>query len=79
MAEYLIPARGLVWRRSTVAYGILLLSAFFGNIVPPIPGDTVVVFSAYLVGRRPFGYMAGFSCYLCRGHGRLFSHVLFGL
>ena len=33
------------------AYGILLLSAFLENIVPPIPGDTVVVFSAYLVGR----------------------------
>ena len=28
------------------AYGILLLSAFLENIVPPIPGDTVVVFSA---------------------------------
>ena len=33
------------------AYGILLLSAFLENVVPPVPGDTVVVFSAYLVGR----------------------------
>ena len=33
------------------AYGLLLLSAFLENIVPPVPGDTVVVFSAYLVGR----------------------------
>ena len=61
------------------AYGILLLSAFLENIVPPIPGDTVVVFSALFSGARPLGYMAGFSRYLCRGHGRLFSHVLFGL
>ena len=33
------------------AYAILALSAFLENVVPPIPGDTVVVFSAYLVGR----------------------------
>ncbi len=33
------------------AYGLLLASAMLENIVPPIPGDAVVVFSAYLVGR----------------------------
>ncbi|MEE3258941.1 MAG: DedA family protein [Candidatus Latescibacterota bacterium] len=33
------------------AYGLLSLSAFLENVVPPVPGDTVVVFSAYLVGR----------------------------
>ena len=33
------------------AYSLLVLSAFLENIVPPVPGDTVVVFSAYLVGR----------------------------
>jgi len=33
------------------AYGLLLLSAMLENIVPPVPGDTVVVFSAYMVGR----------------------------
>ena len=33
------------------AYGFLLLSAFLENVIPPVPGDTVVVFSAYLVGR----------------------------
>jgi membrane protein DedA with SNARE-associated domain len=32
-------------------YGFLLLSAFLENVIPPVPGDTVVVFSAYLVGR----------------------------
>ena len=34
-------------------YGYLLLavSAFFENMVPPIPGDTVTVFGGYLVGR----------------------------
>ena len=33
------------------AYAILALSAFLENVVPPVPGDTVVVLSAYLVGR----------------------------
>jgi membrane protein DedA with SNARE-associated domain len=33
------------------AYGVLLLSAMLENLIPPVPGDTVVVFSAYLVGR----------------------------
>ena len=33
------------------AYGLLFVSAFLENVVPPVPGDTVVVFSAYLVGR----------------------------
>ncbi len=37
------------------AYCILLLSAFLENVVPPVPGDTVVVFSAYLVGRGTLG------------------------
>ena len=34
-----------------LAYGILFVCAFLENVVPPVPGDTVVVFSAYLVGR----------------------------
>ncbi len=33
------------------AYILLFLSAFLENIFPPIPGDTVTVFGAYLVGR----------------------------
>lgn len=34
-----------------LAYGALLLSAFLENIIPPVPGDLVVVLSAYLAGR----------------------------
>ncbi|MBQ41251.1 MAG: DedA family protein, partial [Gemmatimonadetes bacterium] len=33
------------------AYAFLLISAFLENVIPPVPGDAVVVFSAYLVGR----------------------------
>ncbi len=32
-----------------VAYFFLFISAFFENVLPPIPGDTVVVIGAYLV------------------------------
>lgn len=32
-----------------LGYGLLLVSAFLENVVPPIPGDTVVVLGAYLV------------------------------
>ncbi len=32
-------------------YVLLGVSAFFENVVPPIPGDTVTVFGGYLVGR----------------------------
>ena len=32
------------------AYGIILLIAYGENVVPPIPGDLIVVFGGYLVG-----------------------------
>ena len=35
-------------------YLAVALSAFLENVIPPVPGDTVVVFSAYLVGRGVF-------------------------
>jgi membrane protein DedA with SNARE-associated domain len=38
-------------------YTILALSAFVENIVPPIPGDTVTVFAAYIVGRTQQGFL----------------------
>ena len=86
MADYL---ESLLAALSSVdplwAYGILVLSAFLENIVPPIPGDTVVVFSAYLVGRGLLGIwpvflatcvggMAGFLVmyYLGYSRGRAF-------
>ena len=33
------------------AYFFLGVSAFLENLIPPVPGDVVVIFSAYLVGR----------------------------
>lgn len=34
------------------SYTLLFFSAFVENIFPPIPGDTVIIFGAYLVGRN---------------------------
>ena len=39
-----------------LVYAVLVLSAFLENVIPPVPGDTVVVFSAYLVGRGILGW-----------------------
>lgn len=64
-------------------YGFLLLSAFLENVLPPVPGDTVVIFSAYLAGRGVLGWLpvyvatcaggtAGFAVmfWVGRVHGR---------
>jgi membrane protein DedA with SNARE-associated domain len=40
----------------TWAYILLFLSATIENIFPPIPGDTVTIFGAYLVGRGALNY-----------------------
>ena len=43
-----------------IAYCLLFLSAFVENIFPPIPGDTVVLFGAYLVGRGELSFVPVF-------------------
>ena len=70
-----------------MAYVILGLSAFAENVIPPIPGDTVVVLGAYLVslGQLTFwgvyisttiGSVAGFVTmyYIGRKFGRSFIY-----
>jgi membrane protein DedA with SNARE-associated domain len=41
-------------------YTALALSAFIENVIPPIPGDTVTVFAAYVVGRTKQGFLGVF-------------------
>jgi len=41
-------------------YAALALSAFVENVIPPIPGDTVTVFAAYVVGRTQQGFLGVF-------------------
>lgn len=66
-------------------YLLLGISAFFENVVPPIPGDTVTVFGGYLVGRgqlslaatvaaTTIGSFAGFMAMY--GAGRFLGHEL---
>jgi membrane protein DedA with SNARE-associated domain len=70
-----------------MGYLILLVSAYLENVVPPIPGDTVVVLGAYLVsiGQLTFwgvylstttGSVAGFLTmyYVARKFGRTFIY-----
>lgn len=42
------------------AYCLLFVSAFVENIFPPIPGDTVTVIGAYLVGREILNFWGVF-------------------
>ncbi len=59
-------------------YFALFVSAYVENIAPPVPGDTVLVFAAYLVGRSQrhlagvfvsttLGSAAGFMTYYALG------------
>lgn len=41
-------------------YGIIFLSGYIENCFPPIPGDTVTVFAAYLVGTGRLNYFPVF-------------------
>ena len=40
----------------TMAYLVLCVSAFTENVLPPIPGDTVVILGAYLVSIEQLGF-----------------------
>lgn len=40
-----------------IIYGLLLLSAFIENIVPPFPGDAVMLSGAYLAGEGNITYI----------------------
>jgi membrane protein DedA with SNARE-associated domain len=42
-------------------YLAVFLSAFIENIFPPVPGDTVTVFAAYLIGRTGRGFFGVFA------------------
>ena len=41
-------------------YVFLLVSAFFENIFPPLPGDTFVVLGAFLVGRGQLNFIPAY-------------------
>ncbi|MFC1553241.1 DedA family protein [candidate division KSB1 bacterium] len=37
-------------------YLILFAGSFFENVFPPVPGDTIIVFGAYLVGTKSLSF-----------------------
>lgn len=43
-------------------YVVLFASAYLENVFPPVPGDTVTVFAAYLVGRADRSFIGAFMC-----------------
>ena len=48
--EYLLETNDLV------LYGFLMISAVVENLLPPIPGDTITAFGAFLVGKGRLSY-----------------------
>jgi membrane protein DedA with SNARE-associated domain len=52
----------------TLLYFLLGLSAFVENVFPPIPGDTITAFGAFLVGTRRLSF---FGVYLSTTLGSL--------
>ena len=51
MNEFFMWLDAIAQQHPMTAYGVLFLSAIVENLFPPVPGDTVTVFGAYLVGR----------------------------
>ena len=56
-AYYSQLVEGLSTWHPVWTYSFLFASAFVENVVPPVPGDTVVIFSAYLAGRGVLGWI----------------------
>ncbi|MFQ6617113.1 MAG: DedA family protein [Fidelibacterota bacterium] len=56
-----------------LVYGILFLSAFLENVFPPIPGDMVVIFGAYLVGTKKLEFI---MVYITTTAGSLLGFIL---
>jgi len=54
--ELLQAIEGFAQSNEILAYVILGLSALVENLFPPVPGDTVVVFGAFLVGRGALNF-----------------------
>ena len=57
---------------NTLLYFLLGLSAFVENVFPPIPGDTITAFGAFLVGTQRLSF---FGVYLSTTLGSLFGFM----
>jgi membrane protein DedA with SNARE-associated domain len=61
------------------AYVVLTVSAFLENVIPPIPGDTVVVFGAYLVSIDKLGFWGVYASTTLGSVTGFFTMYLLGL
>lgn len=70
----------LARNENALGLGLLFLASFIEYIFPPFPGDTIVLFGAFLVarrgwpGERVFGAVmlgSGLGCMIAYGAGRL--------
>ena len=57
---------------NTLLYLLLGLSAFVENVFPPIPGDTITAFGAFLVGAERLSF---FGVYISTTLGSLFGFM----
>jgi membrane protein DedA with SNARE-associated domain len=65
--EFLLP------RNDLFLYGFLFVSSVVENLFPPIPGDTITAFGAFMVGTGRLGYL---PVYLATTAGSVFGFML---
>jgi membrane protein DedA with SNARE-associated domain len=65
--EFLLP------RNDLFLYGFLFISSVVENLFPPIPGDTITAFGAFMVGTGRLGYL---PVYLATTAGSVFGFML---
>jgi membrane protein DedA with SNARE-associated domain len=63
----------IILQHDTVLYAFLFISAVFENVFPPVPGDTVTAFGAFLVGSGRLNY---FLVYLSTTFGSVVGFLL---
>ncbi len=60
--------RGISSLPTVIIYLFLCIGAFTENICPPVPGDTIIAFGAFLAGQNRLNF---FIAYLCTTAGSL--------
>lgn len=65
-------------QNDAVLYFFIFISAIIENLFPPIPGDTITAFGAFLVGTGRLNYIAVFFCSTIGSTIGFFLLFLFG-
>ena len=47
---------------ANLIYVFLFVSAFTENVCPPVPGDTIIVFGAFLAGQKKIDFTSSYLC-----------------